>query len=80
MPKKKTSHMKKRQRQMASGKHLKDVTELNKCSGCGRVKRAHVLCPYCVQGKWDHDIARSLGNRLAHIYDSYKALVQGRLE
>ncbi|EON62752.1 hypothetical protein W97_01977 [Coniosporium apollinis CBS 100218] len=49
VPKKKTSHMKKRQRQMASGKHLKDVTELNKCSGCGRVKRAHVLCPYCVQ-------------------------------
>ncbi|KAJ9665073.1 Ski complex subunit Rec14 [Coniosporium apollinis] len=30
VPKKKTSHMKKRQRQMASGKHLKDVTELNK--------------------------------------------------
>lgn len=49
VPKKKTSHMKKRQRQMASGKHLKDVTELNKCSGCGRVKRAHVLCPFCVQ-------------------------------
>ncbi|KAL2355640.1 hypothetical protein BJ546DRAFT_971225 [Cryomyces antarcticus] len=48
VPKKKTSHMKKRHRQMA-GKALKDVTALNKCSGCGRVKRAHVLCPYCVQ-------------------------------
>ncbi|KAF2461309.1 hypothetical protein BDY21DRAFT_368566 [Lineolata rhizophorae] len=47
VPKKKTSHMKKRHRQYA-GKALKDLTELNKCSGCGRVKRAHVLCPYCV--------------------------------
>ncbi|KAK5131376.1 hypothetical protein LTR08_000979 [Meristemomyces frigidus] len=48
VPKKKTSHMKKRHRQMA-GKALKDVTALNKCSACGRTKRAHVLCPYCVQ-------------------------------
>jgi ribosomal protein L32 len=50
VPKKKTSHMKKRHRQMA-GKALKDVTELNRCSGCGRMKRAHLLCPYCVQGQ-----------------------------
>ncbi|KAK3710094.1 Ski complex subunit Rec14 [Vermiconidia calcicola] len=49
VPKKKTSHMKKRHRQLASGKHLRDVTALNKCSACGRAKRAHVLCPYCVQ-------------------------------
>ena len=48
VPKKKTSHMKKRHRQLASGKHLKDVTALNRCSSCGRTKRAHVLCPYCV--------------------------------
>jgi len=48
VPKKKTSHMKKRHRFMA-GKGLKDVTALNKCSACGRAKRAHVLCPYCVQ-------------------------------
>ena len=48
VPKKKTSHMKKRHRQMA-GKALRDVTALNKCSACGRAKRAHVLCPYCVQ-------------------------------
>ena len=47
VPKKKTSHMKKRHRFMA-GKGLKDVTALNKCSACGRAKRAHVLCPYCV--------------------------------
>jgi ribosomal protein L32 len=29
---------------------LKDVTSLNKCSACGNVKRAHLLCPYCVRG------------------------------
>ena len=50
VPKKKTSHMKKRHRQMA-GKALQDVTSLNKCSACGSIKRAHVLCPYCVDGK-----------------------------
>ncbi|CEJ59073.1 Putative WD domain protein [Penicillium brasilianum] len=48
VPKKKTSHMKKRHRQMA-GKALKDVQNLNKCPGCGQVKRAHVLCPHCVK-------------------------------
>ncbi|OCL05681.1 hypothetical protein AOQ84DRAFT_322563 [Glonium stellatum] len=48
VPKKKTSHMKKRHRFMA-GKGIKDVTALNKCSACGKVKRAHVLCPYCVK-------------------------------
>lgn len=50
VPKKKTSHRKKRQRFMA-GKALQDVTNLNKCSACGNVKRAHLLCPYCVTGK-----------------------------
>ena len=50
VPKKKTSHRKKRQRFMA-GKALKDVTNLNKCSACGNVKRAHLLCPYCVRGE-----------------------------
>ncbi|KAH8821197.1 hypothetical protein F5884DRAFT_745526 [Xylogone sp. PMI_703] len=49
VPKKKTSHMKKRHRQMA-GKGMKDVTSLNRCSACGHIKRAHVLCPYCVKG------------------------------
>ncbi|KAB8075057.1 WD domain protein [Aspergillus leporis] len=48
VPKKKTSHMKKRHRQMA-GKALKDVKNLNTCSGCGQLKRAHVLCPHCVE-------------------------------
>jgi large subunit ribosomal protein L32 len=49
VPKKKTSHRKGRQRFMA-GKALKDLTNLNKCAACGRVKRAHILCPYCVNG------------------------------
>ncbi|KAG9234822.1 hypothetical protein BJ875DRAFT_460697 [Amylocarpus encephaloides] len=47
VPKKRTSHMKQRSRRMA-GKGLKDVTSLNKCSVCGNVKRAHLLCPHCV--------------------------------
>ncbi|KAF2809505.1 uncharacterized protein BDZ99DRAFT_443818 [Mytilinidion resinicola] len=48
VPKKKTSHMKKRHRFMA-GKGLKDVTALNRCSGCGNIKLANHLCPYCVE-------------------------------
>ena len=52
VPKKKTSHRKKRQRFLA-GKGLKDVTALNKCSACGNVKRAHLLCPFCVNGRFD---------------------------
>ncbi|KAK0707003.1 hypothetical protein B0T26DRAFT_621885, partial [Lasiosphaeria miniovina] len=46
VPKKKTSHMKKRHRQMA-GKALKDVTALCKCPACGQIKRMHYLCPSC---------------------------------
>lgn len=52
VPKKKTSHMKKRHRQLA-GKALKDVKSINSCPGCGRPKKAHFLCPYCVAGKRD---------------------------
>ncbi|KAE8453058.1 hypothetical protein EG329_012245 [Mollisiaceae sp. DMI_Dod_QoI] len=48
VPKKKTSHMKKRSRLLA-GKGMKDVTALNRCSACGHIKRAHLLCPYCVK-------------------------------
>jgi ribosomal protein L32 len=49
VPKKKTSHMKKRHRQLA-GKALKDVKAINICPGCGKPKKAHTLCPYCVAG------------------------------
>ncbi|KAJ5909154.1 54S ribosomal protein L32 [Penicillium taxi] len=48
VPKKKTSHMKSRHRQMA-GKALKDVQSLNKCPSCGQIKRAHLLCANCVK-------------------------------
>ncbi|KAF3013220.1 hypothetical protein E8E14_006111 [Neopestalotiopsis sp. 37M] len=47
VPKKKTSHMKKRHRLLA-GKALKDVTALNKCPACGHTKKMHTLCPQCM--------------------------------
>lgn len=71
VPKKKTSHMKKRHRQMA-GKALKDVTALNKCSACGRLKRAHVLCPYCVQSERDENVDSE--HRLT-VYPRHQAMV-----
>ena len=49
VPKKRSSYQKKRSRFLA-GKALKDVTALNKCSACGNIKRAHLLCPFCVDG------------------------------
>ncbi|OCT51527.1 hypothetical protein CLCR_09280 [Cladophialophora carrionii] len=52
VPKKKTSHSKKRHRQLA-GKALKDVKAVNQCPGCGKPKRAHTLCPYCVAGSFN---------------------------
>ncbi|KAL8930169.1 MAG: hypothetical protein Q9208_000786 [Pyrenodesmia sp. 3 TL-2023] len=68
VPKNKTSHRKKRQRFLA-GKALKDVTSLNNCAACGNVKRAHLLCPYCVQeirdmwkkgqGKEESDVSKA---------------------
>lgn len=64
VPKKKTSHRKKRQRFMA-GKALKDVTALNKCSACGKVKRAHLLCPYCVAGS-SYSMLKKPTERLTH--------------
>ncbi|RMZ84223.1 hypothetical protein DV738_g648, partial [Chaetothyriales sp. CBS 135597] len=47
VPKKKTSHMKRRHRQLA-GKALKDLNNINTCPGCGKPKKSHTLCPYCV--------------------------------
>ncbi|KAJ9138703.1 hypothetical protein NKR23_g8403 [Pleurostoma richardsiae] len=48
VPKKKTSHSKKRHRQMA-GKALKDVNSLCRCPACGGVKRMHYLCTNCLK-------------------------------
>ncbi|KAF3924176.1 hypothetical protein ABW21_db0200188 [Orbilia brochopaga] len=47
VPKKKQSHSRKRMRQLA-GKGLQDIISLNECPGCGATKRAHHLCPTCV--------------------------------
>lgn len=48
-PKKRTSHQKKRQRQLAGNNQQKPIRSLNKCPACGHVKRAHTLCMNCVQ-------------------------------
>ncbi|KAI9903185.1 hypothetical protein N3K66_002537 [Trichothecium roseum] len=48
VPKNKTSHSRKRHRQMA-GKALNDVQGLCKCPGCGNVKRTHRLCSHCLE-------------------------------
>lgn len=72
VPKKKTSHMKQRSRRMA-GKGMKDVTALNKCSACGHVKRAHLLCPYCVKGVYNMVPGRwSFTNTVTEIQDMFK--------
>ncbi|KAG8716251.1 hypothetical protein FRC08_009704 [Ceratobasidium sp. 394] len=45
VPKKKTSHSKKRMR--SANKGLKDKTNIVNCPGCGSPKRAHHICPEC---------------------------------
>jgi large subunit ribosomal protein L32 len=48
-PKKKTSHMKRRQRLYGPGeKHIKLKDNLNRCPACGNYKRSHFLCMHCV--------------------------------
>ncbi|GMM47906.1 mitochondrial 54S ribosomal protein YmL32 [Pichia kluyveri] len=48
-PKKKTSHMKRRQRLYGPGdKHIKLKDNLNRCPACGHYKRSHFLCMNCV--------------------------------
>jgi ribosomal protein L32 len=73
VPKKKTSYQKKRSRFMA-GKGLKDVTNLNKCSACGRVKRSHLLCPYCVHSTSTCSCAASPTDALTRIRHQNKDL------
>ncbi|KAA8911946.1 hypothetical protein TRICI_003632 [Trichomonascus ciferrii] len=48
VPKKKTSHRKKRQRQLAGKKQIHPLNNLNRCPSCGNYKRAHTLCMHCV--------------------------------
>lgn len=48
-PKKKVSHMKRRQRLYGPGdKHVKLQNNLNRCPACGHYKRSHTLCMNCV--------------------------------
>ncbi|RKP11703.1 hypothetical protein BJ684DRAFT_4873, partial [Piptocephalis cylindrospora] len=47
VPKSRTSHSKKRMR--ASNKGLKDRKDLTTCPGCGRSKRMHHLCRWCLR-------------------------------
>lgn len=49
VPKKKVSHQKKRQRQLAGDKRLKELRNLDRCPSCGHVKRMHTLCMNCVK-------------------------------
>lgn len=48
VPKKKTSHSKKRKRQLV-GKALQDKTNLTRCEACGDWKLLHTLCMSCVK-------------------------------
>lgn len=48
VPKKRQTHSKGRKRRHATGAAQKDLTSLNRCSACGRVKRMHILCTHCV--------------------------------
>jgi large subunit ribosomal protein L32 len=71
VPKKKTSHRKKRQRFLV-GKALKNETALNKCPACGMVKRAHLLCPWCVRGVYLQTRNMILALTLVEIQDMWK--------
>lgn len=73
VPKKKTSHMKKRHRQMA-GKALKDVKNLSNCPGCGEVKRSHVLCPNCVKGMYAGMVDSARVDNLPDVKKQWKEL------
>lgn len=48
VPKKKTSHRKKRQRQLSGRNQVNPLNNLNRCPACGNYKRAHTLCMNCV--------------------------------
>lgn len=48
-PKKRTSHQKKRQRQLAGNNQQRPLRNINRCPSCGHYKRAHTLCMHCVQ-------------------------------
>ncbi|CCH59887.1 hypothetical protein TBLA_0C00710 [Henningerozyma blattae CBS 6284] len=62
VPKKKVSHMKKRQKLYGPGdKQLKLNNNLNECPSCGHYKRSHTLCMYCfgeIKMIWKNNIKK----------------------
>ncbi|KAI9229026.1 MAG: hypothetical protein DHS80DRAFT_14643 [Piptocephalis tieghemiana] len=56
VPKSKVSHSRKRMR--ASNKGLKDRQDIVTCSGCGRSKRMHHLCRWCLRDIRDKVLGR----------------------
>jgi ribosomal protein L32 len=65
-----------------AGKALKDVTALNRCSACGHIKRAHVLCPYCMKGKpnFDQQLRNGPDNDTAEIKTLFKSSIMYSLK
>ena len=54
VPKKKTTHSKTRMRSATKG--LKDRTDINNCSACGKPKLAHTICLDCftsIRRRWN---------------------------
>lgn len=85
-PKKKTSHMKKRQRLLANNAHRnnsKYMNNLNRCPSCGNYKRMNTLCAFCVgeiQHLWkshlrDLDAKEQKGNILDELSDLDKRVL-----
>lgn len=72
VPKKKPSKSRSKMRRNSQGKAEKDVKNLVSCSSCGRIKRQHVLCPYCVQSTPSTAcVHRSIANRVSDMDDIY---------
>ncbi|EQL04162.1 WD40/YVTN repeat-like-containing domain protein [Ophiocordyceps sinensis CO18] len=78
VPKKKTSHSRKRHRQMA-GKALEDINGLCTCPGCGEIKRTHRLCQRCLEAHitdifalatTPRAVLSASGSSTLHIHDS----------
>lgn len=70
VPKKKTSHQKKRQRLLtdnADRNNVQFMNNLNKCPSCGNYKRMNALCPFCVgqiRHIWKSHLATREGSKL----------------
>lgn len=86
-PKKKTSHMKRRQRLYAPGsKQIKLLHHLNRCPACGNYKRSHALCMHCVgqiRRYWKDESAKKEGEKYVEDFANprdEKVLYPGKFE